>query len=138
MKMYTLMIKGKFDSAHFLPNYDGKCKNVHGHTWHVTAGFGYPSVIVSGSQEGMCQDFTILKNQWKVFEDRLDHAMVNKIVSCATAELIAKWLFEEWKIMNDRIIWIEIWETESAGVRYEPLIIDMLAKELKLDDPEKR
>ncbi|HEX3048027.1 MAG TPA: 6-carboxytetrahydropterin synthase, partial [Bacillota bacterium] len=32
MKQFT------FDSAHYLPGYDGKCKNMHGHTWRVEVG----------------------------------------------------------------------------------------------------
>ncbi|MCK5609627.1 6-carboxytetrahydropterin synthase [Candidatus Pacearchaeota archaeon] len=118
--MYTLMIKGKFDSAHRLPDYDGKCQKMHGHTWHVTAGFKYVTLYEMGSRKGMGQDFTVLKQQWKIIEDRLDHQIVNEIVGYATAENIAKWIFEEWKVMNPNIVWIEIWETEGAGVRYEP------------------
>jgi 6-pyruvoyltetrahydropterin/6-carboxytetrahydropterin synthase len=114
------MIKGKFDSAHFLPDYDGKCKNIHGHTWHMTAGFRYESLYKEGPKTGMGQDFTVLKSQWKSIEQRLDHTNINVFVDPPTAENIARWIFGEWKVMNSSIVWIEIWETEGAGVRYEP------------------
>lgn len=29
--MYTLVSEANFDSAHFLSEYNGKCKNIHGH-----------------------------------------------------------------------------------------------------------
>ena len=116
------MIKGKFDSAHFLPDYDGKCKNVHGHTWHVTAGFKYVTLYEMGSRKGMGQDFTVLKQQWKILEQTLDHALINDVITIGppTAERIAEWIYNNWKPMNPNIAWVELWETEGAGVRYEP------------------
>jgi len=44
-----------FDAAHFLPNYDGKCANMHGHRWTI-------EVAVAGSvhEDGMVMDFSKL------------------------------------------------------------------------------
>jgi 6-pyruvoyltetrahydropterin/6-carboxytetrahydropterin synthase len=33
--MRTLIIKDKFDAAHYLKDYEGDCANLHGHTWRV-------------------------------------------------------------------------------------------------------
>ena len=35
--MYYLKTEQSFDSAHFLKDYDGKCRNLHGHCWRVVA-----------------------------------------------------------------------------------------------------
>ena len=35
--MYLLETEAAFDAAHFLSNYNGKCKNIHGHRWRVIA-----------------------------------------------------------------------------------------------------
>ena len=35
--MYELSTEYWFDSAHFLTDYNGKCENLHGHQWRVTA-----------------------------------------------------------------------------------------------------
>lgn len=58
----------KFDCAHMLSNYDGKCSNLHGHTYHGT-------VILEGdvnSQTGMLLDY----NRIKQIVDEFDHAVV--------------------------------------------------------------
>lgn len=52
-----LIVKTHFDAAHHLPGYDGPCRNLHGHRWHV-------EVSVSGDinpQTDMLCDFKILK-----------------------------------------------------------------------------
>lgn len=33
--MYTLISEVSFDSAHFLAQYEGKCRNIHGHRWTI-------------------------------------------------------------------------------------------------------
>ena len=33
--MYRIIVGGEFDSAHQLHGHDGKCRNLHGHTWKV-------------------------------------------------------------------------------------------------------
>lgn len=58
----------KFDCAHMLSNYDGKCSNLHGHTYHGT-------VILEGSvnpKTGMLLDY----NRIKKIVDEFDHAII--------------------------------------------------------------
>ena len=58
----------KFDCAHMLSNYDGKCSNLHGHTYHGT-------VTLEGDvnpQTGMLIDY----NRIKQIVDEFDHATV--------------------------------------------------------------
>ena len=38
--MYYLKTEAAFDSAHFLKDYQGKCKNLHGHRWRVIISIG--------------------------------------------------------------------------------------------------
>ena len=49
-----------FDAAHHLFNYEGKCKSLHGHTYHL-------QIAVSGylDERGMTYDFGDLKNIYK-------------------------------------------------------------------------
>lgn len=67
----------KFESAHALDGYDGKCKHIHGHSYilHVTIK-GTPMVNPI-SKNGMLIDFTDLK---KVVEEsvinKYDHSLV--------------------------------------------------------------
>lgn len=58
----------KFDCAHMLSNYEGKCANLHGHTYHGT-------VTLEGLEDqdtGMLLDY----NRIKEIVDVLDHAVV--------------------------------------------------------------
>lgn len=77
----------RFEMAHALWNYDGLCKNIHGHSYilRVTV-IGEPLLDTNNSKLGMVMDFGDLKRIVKEeVVDRLDHAlMVNKL---APAEL---------------------------------------------------
>ena len=58
----------KFDCAHMLSNYDGKCANLHGHTYHGT-------VTLEGDVDhstSMLVDYNVIK---KVIDD-FDHAII--------------------------------------------------------------
>lgn len=58
----------KFDCAHMLSNYEGKCANLHGHTYHGT-------VILEGDinpETGMLLDYNTIKDTIDVF----DHAII--------------------------------------------------------------
>lgn len=58
----------KFDCAHMLSNYEGKCANLHGHTYHGT-------VTIEGDiavNVGMVLDY----NKIKEVVDKYDHAII--------------------------------------------------------------
>ena len=67
-----------FDMAHALAGYDGKCKNIHGHTYHffVTVA-GTPIADTSSPKTGMVMDFGVLKQIVnKNIVEPFDHALV--------------------------------------------------------------
>lgn len=63
-----------FDAAHHLHAYEGKCKNLHGHTYKVVFGLsGYTNDI------GIALDFGDIKEIWKEqIEPYLDHRYLNE------------------------------------------------------------
>lgn len=69
-----------FDAAHQLVNHDGKCANLHGHTYTVEVALkDNPMVELGHSKEGFVIDFTDLKKIVKGgLIDRLDHAFLAK------------------------------------------------------------
>ena len=80
-----------FDAAHYLPNYEGKCKNMHGHSWLL-------EVEVSGrvNDTGMIVDFVGIKevvNQ--TITDKLDHSLLNDICPNPTCENLLVWIWTE-------------------------------------------
>lgn len=82
-----------FDAAHHLHCYEGKCKNLHGHTYKVVFGIsGYVNEI------GLTIDFGDIKEIWKQeIEIYLDHRYLNETLPPmnTTAENMVVWIFEK-------------------------------------------
>jgi 6-pyruvoyltetrahydropterin/6-carboxytetrahydropterin synthase len=78
-----------FESAHQLPNYHGKCENLHGHHYKL-------EVTIEGKvgSDGMIIDFHLLS---KIVDEcviePLDHHYLNDIIENPSAENIAVWIF---------------------------------------------
>ena len=67
-----------FETGHALYGYDGKCKNVHGHSYKLSVTvIGTPITDVNNVKFGMVIDFTDLKKIVKEeIVDNFDHATV--------------------------------------------------------------
>jgi len=67
-----------FETGHALYGYDGKCKNVHGHSYKLSVTvIGTPITDPSNVKYGMVIDFTDLKKIVKSeIVDKFDHATV--------------------------------------------------------------
>lgn len=67
-----------FETGHALYGYDGKCKNVHGHSYKLSVTvIGSPILDASNVKFGMVIDFTDLKKIVKEeIVDAFDHATV--------------------------------------------------------------
>ncbi|MBQ5784375.1 MAG: 6-carboxytetrahydropterin synthase [Bacteroidales bacterium] len=68
----------RFEGAHALMNYNGKCKNIHGHSYilYVTV-VGEAKTDPNGPDNGMVIDFKLLKDIVnKNVIDKFDHALV--------------------------------------------------------------
>ena len=67
-----------FDAAHRLQNHDGKCRNLHGHTYSVRISLeGSPKV--DGPQAGMVLDYGTLSAWWKSIEPSFDHRTILEV-----------------------------------------------------------
>lgn len=82
----------RFDAAHHLPNYEGKCSRLHGHTWVLEVEVS-GNLVLGGSEQGMVIDFSDLKGivQQEIIEE-LDHTLLNDLISNPTAENILLWI----------------------------------------------
>jgi 6-pyruvoyltetrahydropterin/6-carboxytetrahydropterin synthase len=74
--MYILRTEHSFDSAHFLPNYEGKCSNIHGHRWRVVVEVKSKDLVDGGQLDGMVVDFGDLKDDVKEMADFYDHCLI--------------------------------------------------------------
>jgi len=103
----------KFDAAHYLPNYKGKCERLHGHTYRL-------QVTLEGEpdREGMIVDFGDIKKivNEKVL-NQLDHHDLNEVIENPSAENIAMWI---WKRLDGKfavdLYEIKVWETDGCFV----------------------
>jgi 6-pyruvoyltetrahydropterin/6-carboxytetrahydropterin synthase len=107
-----------FDSAHFLPHVpDGhKCKNIHGHTYHLRVYIKGES----GEHDGWIIDFKELKDIVSPVIDKLDHTLLNNIsgLENPTAENITRWFWQQVKPLLPSLCRIELKETPTTGVIY--------------------
>jgi 6-pyruvoyltetrahydropterin/6-carboxytetrahydropterin synthase len=116
---YTLRVTQKFDSAHKLNNYVGRCAHLHGHTWRFEV-----FVLVPKLQEKVefGIDFKVMKATIeKTVTNKLDHAYLNDIVEQPTAENLSVYIFNTLdavfkKKFGARVVRVDLWETENACV----------------------
>lgn len=68
----------RFEGAHALTGYDGKCKHIHGHSYKLLVTIaGEPSVVPGHPKEGMIMDFNDLETFVRQHViDVLDHTLM--------------------------------------------------------------
>lgn len=122
--MYELTVKNSFSSAHSIPDYDGKCARLHGHTWQV-------EVAVRGKhldRKGMLVDFRKIKTGLDKIVTDLDHQYLNDLKMFKekgknpTAENLAKYIYISLKEMIEnydvKLTMVRVWESPSASASY--------------------
>ncbi len=109
-----------FDSSHKLLNYNGKCKNLHGHTYKIEVSLRNRVNL----QTDMVIDFGILKqviNDYVI--EPLDHKYLNDeiLLFNPTAENMLSWIWErlEKDALIKGLIEIRLWETPTSVVSLE-------------------
>jgi len=117
--MFELMVEDTFCAAHHLPSHEGKCQNVHGHTWKVRMIVKCKEV----DETGICIDFKVLKDLLRRELERLDHQDLNQVLPSVipTAENIAKYLFKmlTGSFRGDaKLQYIMVFESPDSGVTY--------------------
>ncbi len=130
-----------FDMAHMLDSHDGKCCNLHGHTYQLVVTIS-GDIIQNGSKAGMVMDFADLKsivNQHVI--QKLDHAFAYHqhnpqeytlanmlqqwdrktfaLEKTTTAENLCQWIFNALKAQGLPICRLQLWETPTSCCEYE-------------------
>lgn len=126
--------------AHRLLNYDGPCKNIHGHTYHFEVDISSNKL----NELGMVIDFNEIKkicDNW--IQSNWDHSLIvcdqdvelKKLINSisggtkwfcfpknTTAENMAAYLFsifqKEFKDLGVKLEEVRIWETETSVATY--------------------
>ncbi|MFZ7174459.1 6-carboxytetrahydropterin synthase QueD [[Pasteurella] aerogenes] len=137
--MFKVSKKFSFDMAHILDGHDGKCQNLHGHTYKLQVEVS-GDLVPEGAKKGMVVDFTDVKTVVKeAILDPMDHAFIYDTTSereCkiaallnelnsktfgipmrTTAEEMARFMFN---CLKDKlpISAIRLWETPTSFCEY--------------------
>lgn len=92
--MFIVKSEVQFDMAHFLEGYHGKCSNIHGHRYRLTAKVAKKKVHETGQLRGMVDDFGNIKKVLKDIADKFDHKMVIEDTEKGRAIAEALWKIE--------------------------------------------
>jgi len=117
MKTITMSTEKTFDAAHYLEFHEGKCKNMHGHTYKVMVEVEFPQKAIRGRPWVM--DFAEFKAIIDEIINPLDHTCLNLKFGQPTAENISMHILNELIKQFDRKpreIRVHLWETPENKV----------------------
>lgn len=104
----TVYKKNEISSAHFLPQYEGKCKYLHGHNYIVEVWARGEDIDM---KHGILLDFASISE----LVDKLDHESLNDFISNPTAENIALYFLEALRQYNSKLHYrVRVWETSTS------------------------
>lgn len=138
--MFRVSKEFSFDMAHLLDGHDGKCQNLHGHTYKLQVEVE-GELHSSGAKKGMVIDFSDLK---KIVKEHIltpmDHAFIYDETSereCkiahllqelnsktfampnrTTAEEMARFIFQRLEQQGLPLSAIRLWETPTSFCEY--------------------
>ncbi|QIM67864.1 6-carboxytetrahydropterin synthase QueD [Mannheimia granulomatis] len=138
--MFKIAKEFSFDMAHMLDGHDGKCQNLHGHTYKLQVEVT-GDLHQNGAKRGMVMDYSDLKSVVKThILEPMDHAFIYDlnseresqvaqllvdlkskvygIPSRTTAEEMAKYMFEKLERVGLPVSLIRLWETPTSYCEY--------------------
>ena len=109
---WTLQVRDKFQAAHFLKEYKGKCEKIHGHTFLVEVQIEVREI----DKSGIGIDFNIIKQ--KLAAILPDHTLLNEVYDFnPSAENLARRFYAELrKVFSVKDV--TVWESEDASATY--------------------
>ena len=104
-----------FEAAHQLPWHEGKCRNLHGHSYRL-------DVTVAGpiTEKGVVMDFSDMGAVVRqTLIDRYDHSYLNDHFDNPTAELLAVSFFKLLEAEGLPVRRLTLWETPTCSATVE-------------------
>ncbi|KIR03065.1 Queuosine biosynthesis QueD, PTPS-I [Lachnospiraceae bacterium TWA4] len=138
--MFYLTTEMSFDAAHFLKDYNGKCRNLHGHRWRVIAKIAKEELEKAGQLRSMVIDFGDLKDALKEVTDYFDHSLIyekdslkpktlealieeefvlREVPFRPTAEEFSRYFFNQLKNQGFPVKSLTVYETPGNCATYE-------------------
>jgi 6-pyruvoyltetrahydropterin/6-carboxytetrahydropterin synthase len=118
--MFELSVTGNIASAHFLPGYEGPCRNLHGHTWKIEVSVCSEKL----DKIGLVVDFKLIKNKLNAFLSHIDHVCLNDLdyfkKHAPTTENIARYIYQHFagEVAPLKIGKVRVWESETSSITY--------------------
>jgi 6-pyruvoyltetrahydropterin/6-carboxytetrahydropterin synthase len=118
-QMFRLRVQSEFDAAHKMDGYQGKCANLHGHTYKVEAFF----TAKQQDSIGVSVDLRALKEKLAKVTEQFDHSYLNdfKELGNPSTENLARFIFQRLKkdVPNGAALEkVRIWETPKSWCEY--------------------
>ncbi len=109
---WILKVRDRFQAAHYLEEYQGKCEKIHGHSFKVEAEI----LVTKLDKAGLGIDFTEIK---KALSGILpDHTLLNEIYPFnPSAENLSRQFYQELK-NRFQVVRVTVWESEDASATY--------------------
>jgi len=116
--MYTIRKEFSFSASHFLYGVPEThpCSRIHGHNYVVVVELSSKDL----NNMGFVKDYRELDFIKKYIDEKLDHRHLNEVFSPynPTAELIARFLYDEFKKDLPQLTAVEVCETPKTSARY--------------------
>ena len=122
--MFELRKTFTFEASHQLEYHDGKCANLHGHSYTMVVELSSACLQTTGPKQNMVMDFQDISKVVKaLLKSHLDHHHLNHSLGTdsPTAEYIAQWTFNKLHSSLPLLTAVEIRETASSSVTYRPI-----------------
>jgi len=109
---WILKVRDKFQAAHFLKGYRGKCEKIHGHTFQVEVNIEVREL----DKTGLGIDFNLIKQ--KLAAVLPDHSLLNDVYDFnPSAENLARRFYMELG-KEFAVKEVTVWESEDASATY--------------------
>lgn len=109
----------RWEAAHYLPDHDGECRHVHGHSWiaEVTV---IGQLQAKGPEKGMVCDMGGIARHFKsVLEVQLDHRTLNDTLPAEyqppTTENVARYIMGSYLGFGFPVCRVTVRETENQA-----------------------
>ncbi len=117
--MYRLRVEYEFDAAHKMEGYQGKCANLHGHTYKVEAFF----IAKQQDSIGVSVDLRALKEKLLKITEPFDHSYLNdfKELGNPSTENLSRYIFQRLKKdlpAGAALEKVRVWETPKSWCEY--------------------
>lgn len=121
--MFRLEKEFRFEASHQLPQHDGKCARLHGHSWVGRLIVEGPALVQEGPKTGMLLDYGDLSAAIRpLLENQLDHWHLNESTGLEnpTSEVLAEWIYYRIKRRIPELVAVQINETCTSQAEYRP------------------